>query len=98
MRLAHRRCAIPNSYAAEADNGCVVAVFPNGEAAFPHVALHVSHLSGPDDRPVVLVARLSPDDARAFSLSLAHSADQVSPKYDEYLVDMTGDGGEDGTD
>ncbi len=85
-------CRMPNSYAAEAENGCVVAVFPNGEAAFPHVALHVSHLSGPDDRPVVLVARLSPDDARAFSHSLANSAEQVSPKYDEYLIEMTGDG------
>jgi hypothetical protein len=84
--------SVPNSYAAECENGAVVAIYPNPEALTPHVGLHLSHLSGPNDLPCVLVGRLSPDDARAVGASLQQSADRVQKAWDEYMVEVKSDG------
>lgn len=78
---------MPNSFCCEADNGVVTAVYPNGGVAVPHVGLHLSHLSWMSGSPIVIVARLSPEDARAIAASLILSADRVRTEYEEYLVD-----------
>lgn len=84
---------MPNSYATEAANGVVAAAYPNTKDFRPHVGLHLSHLSGPNDNPVVLVARLDPDDARSLAQALADSADRVAPEYETYLAEIQSSGG-----
>lgn len=83
---------MPNSFASEADNGVIIAAGPNPEAFHPHVFLHLSHVSGPEDKPVVLVARLNPEDARAIGAALVASAERVQPRYDEYIAEINADG------
>lgn len=77
---------MPNSYATEADNGVITSVFPVPNVSLPHVALHLSHASWLEGAPVVLVAWLSPDDARAIAVSLSASADRVQVEYDGFLA------------
>jgi hypothetical protein len=75
------------SYSAESENGTIVAAYPNDVAYCPHVGVALSHLSGPENRPSVLVARLSPDDARAVAAAMQRSADHIQNSWDAYQAE-----------
>lgn len=79
---------MPNSYSCESENGCIVSSYPNPEALTPHIGLTLAHLSGPNDQPCVLVARLSPDDAMSIAGSLVASAERVLPQWEQYIAEL----------
>lgn len=76
---------MPISFACEGLNKVITSVFPNPDDFTPHIALSLAHLtSSPEGGPVVLVSRLSPDEARAVGLQLQACADRVQLKWDEH--------------
>lgn len=83
---------MPNSYAVEAVNGVVVSTYPNKEAFHPHCGLTLSALVGEAAQPVVVMARLNPDEARCLGNSLVQGAEFIQEAFDEYLVEVKADG------
>lgn len=80
------------SYSCESENGTIVAAYPNAEAFAPHVGLSLAHVCGPSDAPVVIVGRLSPEDARAVGLALQQAAETIQISWDEYKTEVENDG------
>jgi hypothetical protein len=82
---------MPN-YSCESENGTIVAAYPNKDHFTPHIGLSLAHVDGPEGRPCVIVARLSPDDARAVGVALQQAADHIQISWDEFKTEVESDG------
>lgn len=81
-----------NRYATEADNNVIVSAYPMKECYQPHIAVQLSSYQGKDSTPVLIVARLNPEDARCIGAALQQSAEHIQEAYDAYLVERSSDG------
>jgi hypothetical protein len=80
------------SFATEADNNVSTSTYPMRDTWQPHVAVQLSAFQGPNSKPVLLISRLNPDDARRLGASLTQSADLVQKAYEEFRASKEADG------
>ncbi len=80
------------SFCCEALNGVVVSAYPAKETYSPHVGLCLSAVIGESAQPVVLVARLDPDEASSIGAALQASADHIRPAYEIWEAESKADG------
>ncbi len=80
------------SFATEADNNVATSTYPMRDCFQPHVAVQLASFQGPNSKPVLLISRLNPDDARRLGASLTQSADFVQKAYDEFRAEKEADG------
>ena len=63
-----------------------------GDAYQPHVALQLGSYQGEESKPVLIISRLSPDDALRLSAALSQSAEQIRVAYDAFKAEREADG------
>lgn len=79
------------TYACESENAVVTCAYGMGDdIPVPHVGLSLSCYQK-EGNPVVIISRLSPDDALCLSKALADNAELVRPKWEEFKAEMEGE-------
>jgi hypothetical protein len=78
-------------FACESENAVVTAAYGMLDDHVPHVGLSLSCYQK-EGNPVVIISRLSPDDALATATALATAAELVRSKWEEYKAEMESGG------
>jgi hypothetical protein len=78
-------------FACESENAVVTAAYGMQDDHIPHVGLSLSCYQK-EGNPVVIISRLSPDDALATAKALSDAAELVRPKWEDFKAEMESEG------
>jgi hypothetical protein len=78
-------------FACESDNAVVTAAYGMADDHVPHVGLSLACYQT-EGKPVVIISRLNPNDARAVAVALTQAAELVQEPWETFKAETESEG------